>query len=135
MFVQLLSIPALRYCCDNGDLENLYVSVILSAAKNPLWNQGDPSVATLPQDDMQVRNFEFCNTLLRGNDTVAYDQLEAPYRGESKPGALGPDIYQATVICTRILFIIFSYWQGLFSCIYVLLSTMSLAGGQGRASG
>ena len=31
-------------CCKNGDLGNLYVSVILSAAKNPPCNQGDPSV-------------------------------------------------------------------------------------------
>ena len=30
---------------------------------------------------------------LRGNDTAADDQLEAPSRGETKPGPLGPDLY------------------------------------------
>ena len=38
---------SLRDCRKSEDLKNLYVSVILSAAKNPLCYQGDPSNASL----------------------------------------------------------------------------------------
>ena len=54
-------------CCKNGNLETCSAAVILSAAKNPLCNQGDPSVAALPQDDTYTTVSDFYITLEGGD--------------------------------------------------------------------